>query len=218
MLHKRNVLMGCSIDDDIWPIGLEDPCHALSVRYRHNLNTKVQLAAIGHLQLLLDVVGAVFIDIQDNELFGLHLGYLSAELGTYGAATSCNEDGLIPVVGGCLFVYHCLLGSEEKLLDLKLLKLRLISTRLHMGHIVVLHLDASLGEGFIEASHLILGIVVDSEEHFLDVVVLDQGLGSDSFFIQHHYSIDMASHLGLVSIDEAPDLIRALIVHCYFIE
>ena len=218
MLHKRNVLMGCSIDDDIWPIGLEDPCHALSVRYGHNLNTKVQLAAIGHLQLLLDVVGAVFIDIQDNELFGIHLGYLSAELGTYGATTSCNEDGLIPVVGGCLFVYHCLLGSEEKLLDLKLLKLRLISTRLHMGHIVVLHLYASLGEGFIEVSHLILGIVVDSEEHFLDVVVLDKDLGSDSFFIQHHYSIDMTSHLGLVSIDEAPDLVRALVIHCYFIK
>ena len=87
-----------------------------------------------------------------------------------------------------------------------------------MGHIVVLHLDASLGEGFIEAPHLFLGIVVDCEEHFLHVVVLDKDLGSDSFFIQHHYSIDMTSHLGLVSIDEAPDLIRALVIHCYFIE
>ena len=87
-----------------------------------------------------------------------------------------------------------------------------------MGHIVVLHLYASLGEGFIEVSHLILGIVVDSEENFLHVVVLDKDFGSDSFFIQHHYSIDMTSHLGLVSIDEAPDLVRALIIHCYFIK
>ena len=76
MLVRRRV------DADVGVILLKHPLQAFFIGDADDFHPDVQLALVGEQQTLLQVVGAVLIDIQHNQLLGLHFRQLPAQLRT----------------------------------------------------------------------------------------------------------------------------------------
>ena len=124
-------------------------------------------------QFLLDVVGTVLVDIQDYELFGLHLGKLSAELASYASAAARNQDGLVLVVGLGSVVHDELLASKQQFLNAEVPESGL-GTQVGVGHLGAV-VDANLAAcTFVEGIEFLALLVVQAggEDHFLNVQVL----------------------------------------------
>ena len=85
-----------------------------------------------------------------------------------------------------------------------------------MRNIIVLDFDAGLTKFLIYGPHLILGIVMYSEEYFLYIVVQDKILWDEGVFIQNYASVDISPHLLFIAVDKASDFIGAHIIHSYF--
>ena len=119
--------MGGGIDYDIRRIGLEDSPQALLVCYGNNLYREIKFVSILHLQFLLDIIGGVFVDIQNDYLLRCHSGYLPTKLGAYGSTATCNKDCLSSVVGVDLLIDDGFLASEQQVLYLELLQLWLLA-------------------------------------------------------------------------------------------
>ena len=80
MFHKRNMLMSSCVDYDIRPISLKDSCEAFLVGNRDDLYREIKFIAILHLQFLLNVIGRVLVDIENDQFLRIHSGYLPTEL------------------------------------------------------------------------------------------------------------------------------------------
>ena len=72
--------MGRGVDDDLGAIGLKYPLQRCPVGDGADFDAQIQLAAAGDFQLLLDVVGPVLIDIQNDDLLWVHFRQLTAQL------------------------------------------------------------------------------------------------------------------------------------------
>ena len=77
ILHERHMLVGCRMIDDVWMVHRKYIVHPLCIAHRCNEYDQIQFRML-HLQLLLDTVGIIFINIDDNELSGLVLRHLTA--------------------------------------------------------------------------------------------------------------------------------------------
>ena len=97
-LHQGHMLVGRGVDDHIGLVFPEDPLQLPPVRNGDDLHTEIQKGKFD-LQLLLDIVSAVFVDVQDHQLPGADLGDLPGQLAADGAAAAGNQNGLAPVVG-----------------------------------------------------------------------------------------------------------------------
>ena len=92
-LHERYVLMCGCMEDHVRFILLHHTADTVRVPAGADQGHEVQLRVL-HEELLLDAVGIVLVDVEDNELLRLVTCDLAAELGADGSATAGDEDGL----------------------------------------------------------------------------------------------------------------------------
>ena len=100
------MLMGCGVIDNIRVIVLEYLLHPVGIPHGSNQHHQVQLRIFSH-QLLLNVIGIILINVQDQKLSGLMARNLSAQLAAYGTAAPCHHDNLAADVSHDL-VHICL--------------------------------------------------------------------------------------------------------------
>ena len=93
VLHKGDVFMGCGVIDDLRAVFLEDLEHPSAVADRTDEGHQVQLG-MRFFQLILDVIGVVLVDIENDELFGVVIGDLPTELRADGTAAARDQDDL----------------------------------------------------------------------------------------------------------------------------
>ena len=87
------MLVGGGVEHHLGPVHGEQLPQPLGVPDGGNLHHQVQSFAVVVQQLLLDVVGIVFVDIHDDEAPGVVLDDLAAQLGADGAASARYQDG-----------------------------------------------------------------------------------------------------------------------------
>ena len=132
------MLVGCGMVDDFRAVGAENLLHAIGVPHRGNEHFQVQFRIFPH-QLLLDVIGIVLVNVQDDQLPGLVLRNLPAQLAADGTAPACHHHHFAAHISHD-FVYIDLNGfPAQQILYLHLLELG-------DGHIAVEQL-VSPGDG-----------------------------------------------------------------------
>ena len=99
MLHQRHMLVRRGMEHDIRAEAAEHLLQLFSVAHRGDLYIQIERDRTVE-QLLLDVVGVVFIDIKDDDLLGVVMRHLPAQLGADGAAAARDEADLILDEGG----------------------------------------------------------------------------------------------------------------------
>ena len=77
------MLVRGGMDHDIRLEFLHDTANALIVAYRCDYGGKVKVGAVFERQFLLDIIGVVFVNIHNDELFGGIGGNLTAKLRAY---------------------------------------------------------------------------------------------------------------------------------------
>ncbi len=93
VLHQGHMLVGRRVEDDLWPVfvkHLEDPP---AVPDGTDQGHQVQVREV-LLQLVLDVVGVVLVDVEDDEFLWLVSDNLPAQLRPDGAAAAGHQHGL----------------------------------------------------------------------------------------------------------------------------
>ena len=115
----------------------EDRFQARSVAHRGNLYGKVKLSAIFAYKLLLNIVCVVFVDIEDNKLFGLAFCYLTAKLAADRAAAARYENGFAGLEIKFLLTVYGKRLSEKQVFDLKFTNYALLVAL--AVHRVILH-------------------------------------------------------------------------------
>lgn len=78
--------MGCRMVDDVRAISAEDILDAFRIAYRSDQHYQIQRRILTD-QLLLDRIGIVLIDIDDDQLLRLMTGDLPAQLASDGSTT-----------------------------------------------------------------------------------------------------------------------------------
>ena len=81
------MLMGCRMVDDVRTISAEDIFDAFRIAYRSDQHYQIQCRILTD-QLLLDRIGVVLIDIDDDQLLRLMTRDLPAQLASDGSATT----------------------------------------------------------------------------------------------------------------------------------
>ena len=94
IFHERHMLVRSRMEHHLWPIPLENLVHAEVVAHRRNQRHQIQLVAILHAQFLLNFVGVVFIDINNNHLLRIVFGNLAHEFGANRTATARDHTNL----------------------------------------------------------------------------------------------------------------------------
>ena len=89
------MLMGCRMVDNVRTISAEDILDTLGITDRSDQHYQIQCRIFTD-QLLLDRIGVVLIDIDDDQLFRLMSCNLSAQLASDGPAATSNQYDLIP--------------------------------------------------------------------------------------------------------------------------
>ena len=195
--------MGGGVDDNLRMIGREHPLQRLPVGDGADFQLQIQLAAIGDFQLLLNVVGPVFINIQNDDLLRLHFRQLAAQLRADGAAASRNQNHLVPVEGTGFLIGDDNGLAEEQLFNVKVPDIPLAPGGLHHRIVVDLDFVARVGIGGVKLPLLLIGQVGDGEYHLLHLVAA-QGIQGSIVLQQHRQAVDFPSRLFLAHIDEAP--------------
>ena len=84
-LHERNVFVRRRVEDDLRPVLCKDVLYLAAVAHAADEHQQVEPRHIVQ-KFLLDVVGVVLVDVEDDELFGSMGRDLTAELAADGAA------------------------------------------------------------------------------------------------------------------------------------
>ena len=173
----------------------------------------IYVASVLDSQFLLNVVGTVLVDVQDNEFFRLHFCKLAADFASYASAAACNQDDLVLVVFLGPVIHDELLAPEEKLLHAEVPEPHLGSQvgMSHMGGIVDADLAACTLVRIVE--FLTLPVVqAGREDYFLDVQVLE-GLDYVLVILVQDLQVEyLASGLLLVHVYEAHGIVDRFLV------
>ena len=153
-------------------------------------------------EFLLHVVRAVFVNIENDNLFWFHLGQLPAELGADGAAAARDENDLVPIIRAGLFVGNMDRLAEEQILHVELAQMALLSGGLHDGVVIYLDLISGGGIAGVEVSLFLLAQVLNGENDFLHLKAAEL---LDGVLVLHHDgdAVDFAPGLFWVAIDKA---------------
>ena len=207
VLHQRHVLVRRRVIDDLRVIGLEHLEHPAAVTYRTDQYHEVQIA-VPVPELLLDVVCAVFVDVEENQLLRLVRGNLPAELAADRSAAAGNQDRLAV--------------NERK--DLAEIFADRIAAQKVFDRDVLHRADGDLsGDQLIHAGQLLelaVGLVADREDvallfcrrarnrkvYLVDVVLID--VGEDVVAVSDdRNAFQIAAALVRIVVDDADDLI-----------
>ena len=92
-LHQGNVLMGGGVEHHVGLVGIKQQFQPPGVPDGADLHAEGQLPAVLVQQLLLDVIGVVFVNIKNNQPLGTVLDDLAAQLAADGAAATGDQYG-----------------------------------------------------------------------------------------------------------------------------
>ena len=207
VLHEGDMLMGRSVIDDLRPVIGKNLEHPSAVADGADEGHKIQVRE-GVLQLVLDVIGVVFVDVKDDELFRMMGRDLAAELRADASAAARDEDGLAAYEVIDLLHLGADLVPAEKVLDRDIL---------HDGDG-----DFSLGELGDAGHDLELGVRLladvqdvaallesgagNGEVNLLDLIL--RHIFQDAFAAADHGdAVDKAAPLVRVVVHDADDLL-----------
>ena len=205
VLHKRYMLMCCSMIDQLRSVFLKDTEHSAAVADRSDQSHQIEVGILLP-QFHLNVVSVILIDIQDDKLSGRMSCDLPAELTADGAAASGDQHCFaIDEVED--FFHICLNGlTAEKIFYRHLFHLAdchfTAHELIHAGQ--VLEFTVSLFADVQDISALLSCGAGYSQIDLLDLellYVLQNAVSST----HDRYSVDVASPLVGFVIDEAHD-------------
>ena len=203
MLHQRHMLMRGSMQHDIRLMPCKDAVERRLIANGDNLHLDIQRNAVGNAKLLLDIIGAVFIHIEDDELFRLHLGNLPAQLAADRTAAAGNQHGLAAVIRQRTLIGKLKRLTEKQLLDIKLAQAApAVFNRLRQRIVVHLQLAAGLLILIVQ-SLLALRLHLRQGEHDLLHREAHQPLLRGLRFRQNRDAVDRTADLLLIDIDKA---------------
>ena len=146
------------------------------------------------LQLLLDIVGSVFIYIQNHQPLGADLGDLAAQLRADGSAAAGKQHGLPPVIGLGILAEDLRSLTEQQFLRVKVPQASLAVDRLGGGIVIGFQLAAGLLVVGIEFLFPLGGSPGNGKDDFLDIVV-PKGFGIGLLLGKHRHAVDAAADL-----------------------
>ena len=112
--HKRNVLMCCSVINDIRLVFFKNVIDTSAITNRADKRHKIEFTAIFTFKLLLYFISIVFINVKYDKLFRLMTCYLSAKLASDRATATCYQYGLtLKVLEYLVHVYSDRLSSKQ---------------------------------------------------------------------------------------------------------
>ena len=195
--------MRCRVDNNLRAVFIKHTRQCFFVGNGTDLDLQVDFVPVGDFQLLLNIVSAIFVDVQNDNLPGGHLRQLSAQLRADGTAAAGDQNDLVPVIGVGLIVEDRNRFAKQQLLNVKVPEIPLFSCGLHHGIVVDLDLIARLGIGGEEDAFFLVRQIGDGEHHLLHLMLL-QCFHSGLIFQQHRNAMDRTPGLLGVDVDEAP--------------
>ena len=122
VFHKRHMFVRCRVEHDIRMISLHNTLHTPGIAHgsdqRHQIKPRVFPP-----QLLLDGIGIIFINVENDQHRRFGLGDLAAELAADGSAPARYQDGLAFQCGEDLVVVDLYLGAAQQVRDLHVAQL-----------------------------------------------------------------------------------------------
>ena len=112
------MLVGCSVENYFWVILLENLVHAEVVANTCDKRHEVQALPVFHDQFLLNIVGVVFVDINDDDHLRIVLGNLAHQFATDTTTTAGHHTNLVFDVGANVLVIEFNGVSTEQVFDL----------------------------------------------------------------------------------------------------
>ena len=113
-LHQRHMLVGRCMEHHSGVVGLKHLVQPLFIPDGADQHGHRDVAAVLLLQFHQQLVGAVLVDIKDQQLAGPEAHHLAAELAANGAAAARHQHGLAgEVAGDLLVVQRDLITGEE---------------------------------------------------------------------------------------------------------
>ena len=207
VLHEGDMLMGRSVIDDLRPVFGKHLEHAAAVAdgsdKRHEVQVRIRVA-----ELVLDVIGVVFIDVEDDELLRVMRRDLAAELRADASAAAGDEDGFPAYEVIDLFHLGTDLVPAEKVLDRNILHDG--DGDLALGKLGDAGHDLELGVRLLadvqDVTALFQGGAGNGEVDLLDLILRD--IFQDAFTAADHGdAVDEAAPLVRVVVDDADDLL-----------
>ena len=117
VLHQGHVLVGRGVEDDVGLVLREDLAQAARVAHRADQGLQVQARRAGT-ELLLDGVGVVLVDVEDDQALGRGLGDLATELGADRPAAARHEDRLVAQGAADLVQVHAPGVAAQQVFDI----------------------------------------------------------------------------------------------------
>ena len=205
--HQRHMLVRRGVDDNLRMVFPENPLQRLHVGDGANFNPQIQPVAIEDFQLLLHIVGAILVNIEDDDLPRLHLCQLPAQLRADGPAAAGDENHLATVIRLCFFIHDHPRLAEQKLLNVEVAHGALAARRLH-GRIII-HLDFAAGLAVALIEGLLLRRVRggNGENNLLD---FQRAQTHKHVFVilEHGNAMNLPAHLFAADVHKAPRQIR----------
>ena len=137
LLHEGHMLVGRRVEDDVRSVLFDDRVDPLRVPHRADKGHQMEVVIFSP-QLLLDLVGIIFVYIEDDQRLRSGRGDLPAQLAPDGAASSGDHDHLILEHFHDLTVVDLDLGSPEEVCDLHIPQLGdadfLVQDLVYTGH------------------------------------------------------------------------------------
>ena len=206
-LHQGNMLVRRRVKDDLRAIAVEQIMHLSLVAHAADQNKQIK-GGVFSLQLLFYIVGVVFVNVENNQPFGVMAGNLAAELASDRAAPARHEHGFIfDISHNLVEVDAYLLPSEEILYlhfaelgngDLTVGELVNSGQNLDGKHTVLTAVDDLALRLFVDGGH--------GHEDFVRTVLFSQlrQLGGVS---RNLYAADLFSELRRVVVRDTDGLI-----------
>ena len=92
-LHERNMLVRGGVEHDLGTVAVHQAHESRAVADRADFDGKVKVRTVSEFQLLLNVVGVVLVNIEDDQPLGTVLDDLAAQLAADGAAATGDQHG-----------------------------------------------------------------------------------------------------------------------------
>ena len=208
-LHEGNVLVGRGVEHNLGMMAVEDGLELRPVGNGDDFRHDGEILAIGDFQLLFDIIGAVFIHIEHDELRGLHAGDLAAEFGADGATAAGDQDGFAGIVFPGFRGKEILRPAEEQFLHVELAHGAAGAVLgVGQGIIIDFHAAAELPIAGIEFPGPVGIHAGQGEDHLLDREA-GQHFLADLIFVKNLETADPAADFFGIVVDEKDGKIGA---------
>ena len=117
VLHQGDVLVGGGVEHQLRSVLGHDVVQTAHVPHGADEHLQIQLR-MGVAQLHLDIVGVVFVDIEDDQLFGVAFGDLAAQLAADGTTAAGDHHHLAGDIPADLLQIHLNRVTAQQILQL----------------------------------------------------------------------------------------------------